>query len=120
MGPRPQSSRPPSRRPTHRRCRAASGSTRAPAVHSSLLPSGRHRFLSEFLADRYIYRIVDRQHNQTWEIRIERALERRPEIVRAFAAPRRHAERLCELHEVRIREVDAEVAAELLVLLPDD
>ena len=44
----------------------------------------------------------------------------RAEVLDRLAAPRRQAERLGELDEVRVREVDAEVAAELLVLLPDD
>ena len=43
-----------------------------------------------------------------------------PEVLDRLAAPRRQPERLGELDEVRVREVDAEVAAELLVLLPDD
>src|SRR3954451_12047 len=119
-GPRPRSCRPASRRPTHRRCRAWSGSTPVPAVHSSQLPSRRHRFCSEFLADRYVYRIVDREHNQTREIGIERVPQRRPEVARILAAPGRHAERLGELHEVWVREIDAEMPAELLILLPDD
>src|SRR5215210_1436978 len=42
------------------------------------------------------------------------------EVVGRVAAPGGHAEALGELHEVGVREVGPEVAAELLVLLPDD
>jgi len=42
------------------------------------------------------------------------------ELVGVGAAPSRRAERLGQLDEVGRAEVDAEVATELLVLLPDD
>ena len=42
------------------------------------------------------------------------------EVVDALAAPRRHAEGLGQAHEVGVGEVDPEVLAELVVLLPDD
>ncbi len=44
----------------------------------------------------------------------------RAEVVGRLAAPAGQAEGLGQLHEVGVGEVDAEVLAELLVLLPDD
>src|SRR3954471_4975797 len=100
------------------------GSRRAPRKVQSPTrtgyQSGRDSFGAELLADRHIQRVVDRQHDERRHVECERVAQARAEVVGGLAAPCRQPERLRELDEVRVGEVDAEVLAELLVLLPDD
>ena len=75
---------------------------------------------AELLGDRHVDRVVDRDDDERRDVERERVAQVAADVVDRLAAPGRHPEGLGELDEVRVREVDAEVAAELLVLLPDD
>src|SRR3954469_4573353 len=74
----------------------------------------------ELLADRDVDRVIDRQHDQGRHIQAQRVAQVAGEVVDRLAAEARDPERLGQPHEVGVREVHAEMLAELPVLLPHD
>src|SRR5579864_7461509 len=77
---------------------------------------GGDRLGAEGFGDGDVDRVVDRHDYQGGNVQRERLTQAGGKFRGSGAAPRRHAKRVRQLDEIRVAELDVEVASEPLVL----